>query len=175
MIFHKNSWISTVINLMDCIPISMSNVCDENLEVCIGHSIVPHSNIQVFLEMSLCCNIFRLHVTTHNCQHFTIFAIIHTGCHCSPIFQTLHKVKYYPQILCVLSTCIDFTSSTPLHGRSMAVLNTNTLSFDCLGNVLPWTNLKLKQFLSALILSIVHIPLWHVLSFEYVLHASNEW
>jgi hypothetical protein len=52
-------------------------------------------------------------------------------------------------------TYILFTSSTPLLGRSTNILKTNTLSFDCPENRLPWTNLKESD----IILSIVPIQL----------------
>lgn len=41
----------------------------------------------------LCCTILRLHVTTYDRQHLTIFNIIHMVCHCRPILQALHMVK----------------------------------------------------------------------------------
>src|SRR6202048_5118022 len=65
----------------------------------------------------------------------------------------IHEFSISPPI------CIFFTSSTPLPGRSTDILKTNTLSFDCPGNRLPWTNLKAEWSLSAIILSIVPIPL----------------
>jgi hypothetical protein len=61
----------------------------------------------------------------------------------------MHKFSMFPP------TYILFTSSTLLLRRSTNILKTNTLSFDCPGNRLPWTNLKESN----IILSIVPIQL----------------
>lgn len=57
------------------------------------------------------------------------------------------------------ATCIRFTNSSPQPVRSIDILKMNTLPFDCLGKWLPCTNLKTKRSLSAMILSMMSIPL----------------
>ena len=56
------------IYLPNHIPISMSIVCHEILEVYISYSTFHHSKVQVFLEEIMCWAILRLHVTTCNCN-----------------------------------------------------------------------------------------------------------
>jgi len=68
--------------------------------------------IKLFPHKLLSFGVFRLHITNHYGQHFTIDKIIHTTNHSCSANNTLHMIKHNLQIPYGLHSC-DKANSSP--------------------------------------------------------------
>ena len=85
--------------------------------------------------------IFRLHVTTHMVSTLR-YLLSYTWQTRVQSFKCLTWSNIIREFFIFPTTCINLIRSTPLLRRSTKNLKTNTLSFDCPRNLLPWTYLK---------------------------------
>lgn len=108
------------------------------------------TKIIFFSKKCLCYTIFCMFVTTNNCQHLTIFAIVHIArqgvIKCSNV--------QHGWMLSMNSSCLfQFAniSQGPHPSLECLLIFSWTLCLNCLGIILPWIYLKHDWSLSTII------------------------
>lgn len=136
---------------------------NETFEVYNRKNIFSHEKIHIIPKHYVLHHLQCVIANTLQCWlPYTWHTIVVQSVKCLPWSTFIHVFSMF------LSTCIRSTNTTTFLRRSTE--KTKPFSFDCLGNLPPWTTFNAKWFFGAWIPSIIHIPLRNI-----HFHPNTNW
>ena len=95
-ILYWNLGISTIVHNPDNIRIALGH---ESFKLRMENFVSSHDMIEIFPKYHLSILVFRLEVVVENGHHPLISQVIHVACHCCPIVDVFHIIRYDPYML----------------------------------------------------------------------------
>ncbi len=93
---HQLTCISTTIDNSNNVPIRLSIIDHQSLEVWIGNTIIGHHLVQIPPHYTLTFHVFILHITYRNHHDLIVERIIHMADECHPTLNKLYMIKHDP-------------------------------------------------------------------------------
>jgi hypothetical protein len=137
LVFHGNCSVTTAIYDPDCIPVCLSTVRHESLELGLRNIVPCHDIIEVLPKYHLSSSILLLHIADRNGHDSIICGVIDMASHGGPMLDALYVIEHDPSFSRSPPGCIHLTKCTPDPGPTSDILKTNTLSESesCPGNL----------------------------------------
>jgi hypothetical protein len=98
LVFHGNCGVTTTINHPDNIPICLSTIHHESLELRLWNTVPCQDIIQVLPEYHLRSSILWLHIADRNGHDSTISRVVDVASHGGPILDTLDVIEHDPRM-----------------------------------------------------------------------------
>jgi hypothetical protein len=99
LIFHGDLWVTTIIDDLDGILVSLCIVRHDAFKAGLFYVVFSHEFIELSLYHTLNHCVLKLHVTHGNGHDLAICCIIHVTSHYGPILDKLDMVKHEPHVL----------------------------------------------------------------------------
>ena len=96
---HRDLGITTTIDNPDYIPIGLSAISHESLELLLRYTMPNHDVVEILLEDNLRVFVFGLKITACNGHDTLKCRIVNLTSHSGPISNTFDMIKYYSGML----------------------------------------------------------------------------
>jgi hypothetical protein len=127
LVLHGNRGITTAIYHPDSIPVCLSTVRHESLELGLKNTVPCHDIIEVLPKYHLSSSILGLHITDRNRHDSTICGVIDVASHGGPMLDTLDVIEYDPCFLQISSGLHLFDQVHPGSGPHLGHLENKHL------------------------------------------------
>jgi hypothetical protein len=126
-VLHGNRGITTAVYHPDSIPVCLSTVCHESLELGLRNTVSCHQIIKVLSKYHLSSSILGLHIANRNGHDSTICGVIDVASHGGPLFDTLDVIEYDPLVFQISSGLHSFDQVHPGSGPHLEHLENKHL------------------------------------------------
>ena len=96
---HRDLEITATKDNPDCIPIGLSAISHESLELRQWYTMPCHNMVEILPNDNLCLFVFRLKITACNDHDTLICCIVNMTSHSGSISNSFDMIKYYPGML----------------------------------------------------------------------------
>jgi hypothetical protein len=94
LVLHRNRGVTTSVYHPNSIPVCLSNVRHESLELGLRNIVPCHHNIEVLPKYHLSSSILGLHIADCNGHDSTICSVINMASHGGLLFDTLDVIEH---------------------------------------------------------------------------------
>jgi hypothetical protein len=127
LVLYGNCDVTTAVYHLDSIPVRLSTVHHESLELGLRNTVPCHDIIEVLPKYHLSSSILGLHIADHNRHDSTICEVIDVVSHGSPMLDTLDVIELNPRFFQISSRVHSFDQVHPESGPHLGYLENKHL------------------------------------------------